>query len=453
MVFFVHTIKLFIGVVINYFEFLYLYAMKKIVLFLSFASVSLLNAQFKVIIDAPANFTPKEVYLYTLNGSKDILNTKEMRSGNSWKIDVKQPYTGMMKLYFPEDNTSINFISENKEVVMKFNVEGGKVNKVTYLDPANEMMNSIQDVQQKKEFILPALYQMKEYYRDGGAFGKALDVEITRLSDAKNDISKYPFVNFYHTNYSKFLEKSAGKTAPTQEQIIDFLTKSNDMLETSSLLRPVLVAYLNAGSSANISQGVDKLLEAVNTETPRGQTVLSELIEIFDIYGMSELKEKYLSNAKSLKCTINDRLAQTIELNKNTEIGATFADQVFNNATHTTAKSLHAVKADKKIVVFWASTCSHCEAELPKIIEKYNAIKKQGGEVIAFSLDSDKAAYENKAKNLPWINDTELRGWYSTYSEKYNVRATPSYFVLDANNKIIAKPDHAADLISFLKLN
>ncbi|MOA49663.1 hypothetical protein D3C78_1725670 [compost metagenome] len=74
-------------------------------------------------------------------------------------------------------------------------------------------------------------------------------------------------------------------------------------------------------------------------------------------------------------------------------------------------------------------------------------------EVIAFSLDSEKDAYEAKVKSLPWINDTELKGWYSSFADTYNVRATPTYFVLDANNKIIAKPDHAADVISYLKLN
>ena len=80
-------------------------------------------------------------------------------------------------------------------------------------------------------------------------------------------------------------------------------------------------------------------------------------------------------------------------------------------------------------------------------------MKTQKIEVIAFSLDNEKSAYDNKVKNLPWINDTELKGWYSCYFDTYNVRATPAYFVLDSNNTIIAKPDHAADVISYLKLN
>ncbi|AZI67438.1 TlpA family protein disulfide reductase [Kaistella daneshvariae] len=426
--------------------------MKKIVLFISLLVCVSYSAQFKISIEAPASFGAKEVYLYTLNGSKDVLSAKETKKGNMWQLQVKQPYTGMMKLYFPESNATINFISENKDVKLKVSTANNKITDVAYLDEANATMNQIQDNQQKKEVILPALYQIKEYYKTEAGFGGALSQEIDRLSRTSADATKFPFINFYNTNYKKYVEKKAGANAVTHAEIIDFINKSTDMLETSSLLRPILVSYLNIGPSTNIISDVDKLLAAVNTETPRGQTVLSELIEIFDTYGMTELKDKYLTEATNLKCTINDRLAQTISVNKNTDIGAVFPNYTFKNARNTAAKTLHDIKADKKIVVFWASTCSHCEAELPTLIEKYNAIKAQKGEIIALSLDNDKTAYENKVKMLPWVNDTELKGWNSSYSDTYNIHATPTYFILDANNKIIAKPDHAADVISYLKL-
>lgn len=427
--------------------------MKKLIFILSVLAVNSYEAQFKINVEAPSSFTPKEVYLYTLNGSKDVLNGKELKKGNSWQISVDKPYTGMMKLYFPENNASINFISENKDVKMKFETEKDKIVNIDYLDEANHVMNEMQDVQKKKEFILPALYQIQEYYKTKSDFATALNNEVLRLSKATPDLSKFPFVTYYSTNYKKFLEKSAKNSVVTHDEIISFLTKSNEMLESSSLLRPVLVAYLNAGSSATLGADVDKLLKAVNVETPRGQTVLSELIEIFDTYGMQDMKDKYLTEAKSLKCTINERLTNTIATNVNTEIGATFPNYVFNRVTNTKAKSLYDVKADKKVIVFWASTCSHCESELPKLIEKYNAVKAIKGEVIAFSLDNDAVPYGNKVKMLPWINDSELKGWNSSFADTYNVKATPTYYILDSNNKIIAKPDHAADVISYLKLN
>jgi thiol-disulfide isomerase/thioredoxin len=427
--------------------------MKNIPVIFALLLMSNSHAQFKINVEAPFSFTPKEVYLYTLNGSKDVLNTKELKKGNSWKLTVSKPYVGMMKLYFPEVNASINLISVNRDVDLKLATEKNKVVNIDYLDEANFTMNQIQDIQQKKEYILPALFQMKEYYKNKSDFGDALSNEISRLSNTSSNENQFPFITYYNTNYIKFVEKSANKKAITHQEIIDFFIKSTDMLEGSSLMRPILVNYLNIGPSSNVAVDVDKLLAAVNTETPRGQTVLSELIEIFDTYGMQDLKNKYLSEAKNLKCTINERLSQTIATNVNTEIGATFPNNQFIRATNTSSKSLYDVKADKKIIIFWSSTCSHCETELPKIIEKYSAMKSMNVEVIALSLDNEKESYENKVNMLPWINDTELKGWNSSYAETYNIRATPTYFILDKTNKIIAKPDHAADVISFLKLN
>lgn len=426
--------------------------MKKVIVTTCLLVLTNLSAQFKINIETAPSFTPKEVYLYTLSGSKDMLHSKAERKGNAWQINVDKPYTGMMKLYFPESNTSVNFISENKDVKLKFESINGKIANIQYLDPSNAVMNSMQDAQQKKEYILPALHQIKDYYQENTDFRKALNTEISRLSAGQFNVAAHPLVNYYQTNYAKYVEKNPSKTL-THNEIIHFLSNSGDMLETSSLMRPVLVSYLNVGPSTNLVADVDKLLKAVNTETPRGQTVMSELIEIFDIYEMTDLKDKYLTEAKNLKCTINDRLSRTIEINKNTEIGASFANYVFTQPTNTTAKSVYDVKADRKVIVFWASTCSHCEADLPKLIEKYSTMKSKTIEIIAFSLDSDKDAYGNKVKSLPWINDAELKGWYSTSAEKYNVHATPTYFVLDGANKIIAKPSHAADVISYLKLN
>ncbi|KUJ50394.1 TlpA family protein disulfide reductase [Chryseobacterium sp. JAH] len=424
--------------------------MKKIFILSGMLLAFSLQAQFSVSIQTPADFKEQEAILYTLSGSKDIIVTKEQNKNNSWAFKYPKNYSGMMKVYFPNTNNSISFISENKNVNIKLETQGNKVTNVIYLDEANELMNNIQEYSQKKELILPALAQIKEYYKDNTEFGKALITEMGKLSgNSTIDQAKHPFVAYYNTNYTKFLSNDAAKKV-SQDQVVDFFDKSNDMLESSSLVRPILVAYLNNGGNTNVAQSVDKLLDRLKVETPRGQTVLSELIDIFDVYEMTEFKNKYLSLAKNLKCTITDRLASTLKSNANVEIGAVFPSYKFQSAVNTTAKSIADVKAEKKVIVFWSSTCSHCETELPKLLEKYNELKAKNIQVIALSLDSDKDSYTKKIAAFPWINDSELRGWNSSYTETYNVHATPSYFILDANNKIISKPDHVGDVLTYL---
>lgn len=412
-----------------------------------------ISAQFKVSVNAQVNYPAKTAYLYTLDGSKDIFNSKQERKGDTWIFTVPKSYSGMMKVYFPETNGSVNFISENSDV--KFNIfsKDKTISSVDFVDEANKLMNGYQEIEQKKQYILPALYQIKEYYKDNSDFGNALNKEILNLSQSGTSTGKFPFINFYATNNDKFLVKQANKKEATTEEIKQFLTNSGDYLETSSLIRPLLVEYLNKSSTGGaVEKGIDELLTSVNVETPRGQTILSELIDIFDVYGMPDMKDKYLAEAKNLKCTINERLTSTIESNSNTEIGAKFPNTTFVSPFNTKAKTLYDVKADKKVIIFWSSTCSHCEKEIPEILAIYPELKKMNIEVIGFSLDSEKDSYTNKAKNLPWINDSELKGWYSSYADVYNVHATPSYFVLDADNKILAKPNHAKDVRDYFKL-
>ncbi|MCT2408160.1 TlpA family protein disulfide reductase [Chryseobacterium antibioticum] len=429
--------------------------MKKIYILSAVLAAFSLQAQFTVTVQAPAEFKDQDAILYTLNGSKDIIVTKEQSKNNTWTFKYPGHYMGMMKVYFPTSNNAVSFISENKNVSVKLDVQNNKIKDVTYLDEANDLMSKQQEGSQKKELILPALAQIKEYYKDNTEFGKALKTEISRLSGTGNSVDavQHPFVSYYNTNYSKFLSNSTDPAKKvTQDDIVNFLDKSNDMLESSSLLRPVLVSYLNSGGNTNVAGSVDTLLDRLKVETPRGQTVLSELIDIFDAYDMEEFKTKYLTLAKNLKCTITDRLATTLKSNANVEMGAAFPNVKFQSATNTSAKSLYDVKADKKVVVFWSSTCSHCETELPQILAKYSDLKAKNIQVIGLSLDTDKTSYTQKIAAFPWINDSELRGWNSSYVDTYNVHATPTYFILDANNKIINKPDHVGDVLEYFKL-
>ncbi|MCS3868146.1 peroxiredoxin [Chryseobacterium ginsenosidimutans] len=427
--------------------------MKKIYTISALLAAFSLQAQFTVTIQAPADFKEQDAILYTLNGSKDIIVSKEQSKNNVWTFKYPKNYMGMMKVYFPNSNNTFNFISENKNVNVKLETQTNKVKDIVYLDEANNIMSKLQEGSQKKELILPALAQIKEYYKENTDFGKALKTEINRLSGGSEGIdqNQHPFIYYYNTNYSKYLSNDASKKV-SQDEVINFLDKSNDMLETSSLLRPILVSYLNSGGNTNVTASVDKLLDRLKVETPRGQTVLSELIDIFDVYEMQEFKDKYLGLAKNLKCTITDRLASTLKSNANVEIGAAFPNNKFQSPVNSTAKSLYDIKADKKVIIFWSSTCSHCEEELPKLLAKYNDLKAKNIQVVGLSLDVDKDSYSKKISAFPWVNDSELRGWNSSYVDTYNVHATPTYFILDANNKIISKPEHVGDVLEYFKL-
>ncbi|MFS4493117.1 TlpA family protein disulfide reductase [Maribacter sp. 2308TA10-17] len=118
-----------------------------------------------------------------------------------------------------------------------------------------------------------------------------------------------------------------------------------------------------------------------------------------------------------------------------------------------TTKSLSSLEeAENYILIFWSSTCGHCLRELPalhKELKKYKNIK-----VVAVGLENSKDTWELESAKLDGFSHAIALGkWESDYAKLYDIHATPSYFILDSNKKIIAKPETDKEIVEFLKEN
>ena len=60
--------------------------------------------------------------------------------------------------------------------------------------------------------------------------------------------------------------------------------------------------------------------------------------------------------------------------------------------------------------------------------------------MILVSLDTDKEKYETFTKDITWITSCDLKGWEGQAARDYCVYATPTMYLLDANNIILVKP-------------
>jgi thiol-disulfide isomerase/thioredoxin len=78
------------------------------------------------------------------------------------------------------------------------------------------------------------------------------------------------------------------------------------------------------------------------------------------------------------------------------------------------------------LVDFWASWCVSCRAETPGLIQVYRKYHSKGLEIIGVSLDKDRQAWLNAISNdsLPWINVSDLNGWYNQVSFQYRIHST-----------------------------
>jgi len=101
------------------------------------------------------------------------------------------------------------------------------------------------------------------------------------------------------------------------------------------------------------------------------------------------------------------------------------------------------------IVVFWSSACPHCLEELPQLQTFMKNFKENEVKVLAFGLEDEDNNWETEITKFPeFYHGIGLGKWENPIGEIYNVTSTPTYFVLDKDKKIVAKPQSLQELVT-----
>lgn len=99
---------------------------------------------------------------------------------------------------------------------------------------------------------------------------------------------------------------------------------------------------------------------------------------------------------------------------------------------------------------FWASWCNPCIKGFPELEEVYKKFKNDKFEIIGFSIDKDKAAWEKSlAKyHLPWPQVVELNGAQTGAPKDYGILFIPATYLIDKDGKIAGKNLHGKKLLN-----
>jgi peroxiredoxin len=118
-------------------------------------------------------------------------------------------------------------------------------------------------------------------------------------------------------------------------------------------------------------------------------------------------------------------------------------------------RSLYDLKNKYSIVFFFKPTCGSCREEAPKLVEFYNAQKKNLGlEIFAVSTDTSMKEMKNFIREMktPWITVNGPRSYIKThFSHLYFAESTPTLYILDERKKIIARKLGVENLASFFE--
>jgi thiol-disulfide isomerase/thioredoxin len=414
-------------------------------------------------------FSPAEnfTYAFLYKASPTTLNYLDrgkMDENGAFTIELDSTITaGMYKIVYgvPEDVNNFDFIYNGKEdIVLTFSLDEG----LDFKESAeNKLWASYTKSMELVNMTISNFYTQestdKQAFND--IFKTLKDTQIAFEDAAKGTMAltfikaNRPYIPAEYEDISTY----SNHLKTTFLKNIDF---SNPLLQSSDFLTDRVMAYVFGMSASNNNEDYKKHIDDIVSIIGQDQSLIStsllqdvwqSMVDIENIEVANYISDAYLF--KLAKETNNKELYKALMTYKNSAIGTTAMDfpityESDGKPVNTSLKLLSG--ADHYLLIFWSSTCGHCLDELPKV----NMFVKENTKnlkVIAFGLEDDK---ENWGKTIPdfpnFIHVLGLEHWDNPVAIAYGVNATPSYYILDKDKKIIAKPIDLEALQSSLEI-
>ena len=312
-------------------------------------------------------------------------------------------------------------------------------------------------------------YLVPLYEKDSvkqGMFINELDIVANQFPQYIKSLPEKLFVRQYLL--AKGLIEQMPKTVETYKwrapaHIPEFMAIDFKALEHSGLYKDLLEGYTNLVERFPLEEVYPLLNDAIDkviSETKTNPTLQQELAQLWFTYleshsltkAAEHLATKMLNDQS---CQLNEKSINLFEQYRKMAVGKTAPNIVFENIEQRTkSKDLKSLPNKYKLVVFGASWCPNCQTDLPKLKEKYEALKKDYDvEVVYISIDTDKTAFESKYKEAPFITYCDAKGWETQAAKDYYIFATPTYILLDQELKILSKIQSPEHLEAWLQAN
>ncbi len=446
--------------------------LKKIWIAFLFISVGVQSQNSITGIVSPKNDLITRVILYQLKGAKQVYISNSKIDNDQFKLEIPMgTESGMFRLSFtPAGFGFADFIFNHENISLKFDSRNLS-NSVAFLTSeenktyANYLVETT-NAKQKLDSLQIVFFGLKDKKQD----------EITIDLYEKT-------LNLYHKIQGEYETKTDGKFAnhfiksgrnyfaPTlfvspqeylnsvKQHYFDFINFDNPVLMNAAFFGEKAIEYvfyLNVSDDLQVQNAlyknaINEVMQKVGRNNEVKSEILTSLIYAFEEFEnlamagfvIDEFYSKLPSNLKDE--ALIDEMRSKIKL----AIG-NVAPEITWEENGVQKKLSELAISDNYILVFWSTTCSHCLLEIPKLYEF--TMGNTAFHVIAVALEDHKKDYEQFAKKLStWTNILGLNKWENEMAKAYKINATPTYFILDKDKIIVAKPEHFVDVKAYFE--
>lgn len=446
--------------------------LKKIWIAILFISAGVQSQHSITGIVSPKNDLVTRVILYQLKGAKQIYISNSKIDNDQFKLEVPQGTdAGMYRLSFtPSVFGFVDFLFNKENISLKFDSRN-LANSVVFLTSeenktyANYLVETAK-VKQKLDSLQIVFFGLKDKKQD----------EIT--IDLYEKTLKH-----YHKIQSVYETKTEGKlanhfiksgqnyfapalfTSPQEylnsvkQHYFDFVNFEDKALLNSTFFGEKAIEYvfyLNVSDDFQVQNAlyknaINEVMQKVGANNEVKSEILTSLIYAFEQFEnlatagfvIDDFYSKLPANLK------DEALIGEMKSKIKLAIGNVAPEIVWEE--NGVQKKLSEINvANNYVLVFWSTTCSHCLQEIPKLYEF--SIGNDALHVVAVALEDHKKDFEQFAAKLPlFTNILGLKKWENEMAKTYKINATPTFFILDKDKRIVAKPKHFEDVKAYFE--
>ncbi len=286
----------------------------------------------------------------------------------------------------------------------------------------------------------------------------------TRYEQDTNGMLANEFIRANRPYIPSEYESSKSYWQNKKAHFFDHIDLKNPVLQASGFLTDRLNAYVFTAITAakktkaekertyqgNIRTVHEKL---VGTDSQYQVHVFHKLWNRAASYGFNSTSDFIFDTYLGPLAKSNGRqkIIADVEAHNRLRFGATAPDIIWKDGVGD--KRLSEMEGDDcYVLIFWSSTCSHCLTEIPSLHKRLRAYP--GIKVIAVGLEDNDLHWKRESAKLPDFEHALALGkWENQYAKQYAIAGTPTYFILDKDKRIIAKPGNDREVVAFLQQN
>ncbi len=399
-----------------------------------------------------------QIYLFEREAKRQtILDSAKIAADGTFSFGEKWYAEGLYHLQWKTKSNNIEIIISPSEPVIKFQFQNGNLKKNKVISSnENLIYQSYLDKKLKRDKQLRRLNNAKKVAGMDAVKTTELNVKI---NNSRKNFFQY-VTNLINSHPDSFFTKlilaSDADNKESKHHYFSDLDFSDESFIRTNVLAKRYQEYIilfSEGEMDGYLNCIDDILDRAKINQKVYEFSTYNLLEGFYNTGLTEVSnyimDEYIFGDDCGGWEVSELLKNRGQKMRSVQLNNTPPDIVMQAANGGYKRLSEVAKSNKyTLVLFWASWCHKCENQMAEIVKTYRQFHTDGFEVFAVSLDEHKSNW-NKAiseREMEWINVSDFKSWESNLVRNYSVSKTPTFFLLDSERKIIAKPRNSNEL-------